>query len=811
MATGKEGKPAKKGTPDKLLEELKVAASKPNPPAEVPPRDTDKEDSGISAESIKSEREEDALIDKNIEARRATEAAAAPEVPPVVSATPTAETVEPKVIPPELEHLEEGERELYLKLPKEKQESYLAHVAEMRADEEKKRNKKESKKSAKSRAQRSKSQIIPQNDTEQNSTVPLNLTEELKDRFLAGAKLTETEKEAVLSALEKPVAEDETETPLPAVFRNIRGRPGSDELKIKEKTVSLNPEDVPEYIKGSLNDEHTPKEWREKLRELIEGAKEKIGMSERGERMKAYLAERSRTLGEKAKEYGANPEKLIRDVGEQYNKLSFKQKLLFGFGAGAGATIFAGVSTPLTLLFAGGLGIQRAGGMASMYLKFEKHLQDTVEGKSKGILGRQEWYQNIFMGSSEKQRKIMAAVMSVGYTAGMSAAIGGTIKLASESQYGEAVHDWLRHHYPFGEAGASLTGTAATDAAPAPVPTESAAGAEGPRIAAAAVAGEAAGAAVPSGISIDVEATPGHGYEYMMKRVWDGLQDLKEQGLDPNKYPEGSAARQLFDADPKSIDEVVHRIAADPARGFFNADGTSVRIDLGSHMTVGADGEIHLNEIIKAPTGAPVTPAFHPEAPINSSNDVIPVQPDDLLSAEQRNGFIAEPMNETAPARSDVSLGESAKKPAVDLTSAQDATTSSANVAPPDAVDTAPSALTPAAEHVKEFINPNKVPIDPLHGHVFGDSNGAALAYGNDFDARFNAAQNFAKDSPNTSVWVQAEKPFLDAEGVLRPYVFEVKYGGWFRGMQILGADGPIDEYHVGAIKPDTFIKQLDK
>ncbi len=346
--------------------------------------------------------------------------------------------------------------------------------------------------------------------------------------------------------------------------------------------------------------EGTPKEWREKLRGLIDGAKERLGMSERGEGLKEHLEKRSEILQEKAKGYGPIPEKLLRSLGEKYNKLGWKTKLAIGVGLGIGAAALTGVSTPLTLLFAGGLGVQRAAGMASMYLKFEKHLQDTSEGKSEGFLGRREWYKKIFEGSSETQRKAAALFMAATYTVGMSLAIDEAIKLGSESSYGEAVHDWLKHHYPFGETGVSATGSGASEVVPQPTPAESV----------------ISGAAVSTAPEMpSVEVAPGHGYEYMMKRMWE---QLHSQNIDASKFDANSDMHKLLTADANSIDKVVHQIAADPKHGFFNPDGTSVLINPGTHMTIGADHQIHLSgpgmaDIVKAAEHAPTTPAYHPE------------------------------------------------------------------------------------------------------------------------------------------------------------------------------------------------------
>ncbi len=410
--------------------------------------------------------------------------------------------------------------------------------------------------------------------------------------------------------------------------------------------------------------------WRGKLRGLVgkvvEGTKEKIGMSERGERLKNYLAERSKELSTKAKEYGADPEKLVRDIGEKYSKLSLTKKFLFGFGLGAGATIFSGVSTPLTLLFVGGLGIQRTAGMASAYLTAEKLLLKTKEhfGRSK---------------ESDRVDKAMAAFLAVAYTTAATAAIGEAIHYASESSYGEAVHEWLRHHYPFGEAAVPAAAEVRQEvvqpqsAAPAPAAPEVPAApvsapeaavtplAEVPQPAAAAAAGEAvapAAAEAPAPAfeipDVSVEATPGKGYEYMMKRLWEDprMANLKaEDYFKPGVPPEQqSDIYKLLTADATKIDTVVHQIAADPEHGFFNPDGTSVRIDPSAHLSIDTDGQLHLADamhpegVVNAAESMRVMPPLHPEAPAVSgaeaplpSEEIVspePIQPVDLTHAQ---------------------------------------------------------------------------------------------------------------------------------------------------------------------------------
>ena len=70
-------------------------------------------------------------------------------------------------------------------------------------------------------------------------------------------------------------------------------------------------------------DEHTPAEWREKLRTLIkgEGEAELLGVGKMGERLRAHLAERSKELDVEAKGYGPKAAEFIGSITERYNKL----------------------------------------------------------------------------------------------------------------------------------------------------------------------------------------------------------------------------------------------------------------------------------------------------------------------------------------------------------------------------------------------------------------------------------------------------------------------------------------------------------
>ncbi|MDE2021373.1 MAG: hypothetical protein KGI71_00370 [Patescibacteria group bacterium] len=571
--------------------------------------------------------------------------------------------------------------------------------------------------------------------------------------------------------------------------------------------------------------EGTPKEWREKLRGLIKGANERFGFSERAESLQGYLAERSKGFDTKAKEYGPKAEKLIRSLGEKYNKLGWKSKLAVGASLGIGAAAFSGVSTSLALLFGAGLAAQRVAGMTGMFLKFEKHLQDTGEGKSQGFFAQQEWYKKIAE-RPEQQRKLAAAIMSLTYTGAMSVSIGEAVHLASGTAWGEATHEWLKQHWPFGTAepapatahnGREVSGIIRhPEAVPAP--------------------------SAPPMPEISVPASTGHGAEYMLKRVWE---DLQEKHLDPSNYAQNSDIHRLLTADAHSIDTLVHQIAADPQHGFFHADGTSVRISPDAHMTIDEHGEILLSDpghkltwapshLPTAPAHSPEAPAAHPEAVLkNIDSPAVPEVPVSAGASLPAETVVAPhaPAAEHAPAPESIPAGhpgtESSDGPVLhdnegsivqdregspvhteaygslpeNAPSATEHAIPNPEVPPPPAV---------AMEHTSPFINHNALSVDPTHEHIFQDTNGALLAYGNDHDAQFRAAQEYVKTHHDAIIWVQAGKPVF-YNGEWKPWVYSVQYGGWWRGVYALIPTEAPDPSQIGGINPETFIKQLDK
>jgi len=365
--------------------------------------------------------------------------------------------------------------------------------------------------------------------------------------------------------------------------------------------------------KGRSRPERTPAEERSYLRELIEKAKQKFEWWKSAD---AKLIERSKELDAELEKMSGT-EKGFRWIGEQYNKLDWKSKLALGVALGVGAGVSSAVMAPTALaLCTTGIVAQRIAGLSTMYLKFEggKPYQE----KAAKLFGK------------EFNSKEVAMAKAMGYTAVMGAAMWGLAYGTKET------YQWLmdKLERPIDLSAPKVSTLSIEDAER---------GADGRAMEAAAEAARQAEKIgietaqmppMPEGLQATatpealapvyapevplavIPATPGHGYEYMLKQMWG---ELQTQNLNPENYPEGSDIRRLIETAPKDIDTIVHKIAGDPTHGFFKLDGTSVRIDLGSHMTIGNDGQVVLvtpgNEtFIQAPEGSPVTPPYPPEA-----------------------------------------------------------------------------------------------------------------------------------------------------------------------------------------------------
>ncbi|MBU6214466.1 hypothetical protein KGM48_01295 [Patescibacteria group bacterium] len=312
--------------------------------------------------------------------------------------------------------------------------------------------------------------------------------------------------------------------------------------------------------------------WRGKLRSIVEGSKELVGgLSERGARLSEYLKNRSVEIDAKAEM--SKLERGFRWMGERYDKLGWKSKVAIGASLGIGAGAASAISLPVALALTGGIAAQRVFGLASAFTKLEKRYQDKESG---GFFAK-------------KERAMGKAMVHAAFMTGVMLAVAEGAKevteYAREHQLTERLLEWLRHSH-------SLDHSAPPTAAhPAPVLEMNA---------------PASGNLMPE---VSVEASS-RGYEGMTRHLWERLQ---EQHLDPSKFPEGSDIRRLLEADAHSIGKVAHQIASDPSHGFFKPDGTSVVVPESAHMTIGADGQLHMSDsalpggFVHAPENAAVT------------------------------------------------------------------------------------------------------------------------------------------------------------------------------------------------------------
>jgi hypothetical protein len=296
------------------------------------------------------------------------------------------------------------------------------------------------------------------------------------------------------------------------------------------------------------------------------------------------LEQRKAELDTEALQLGSKEGSWIKAIGEQYNKIPFKYKLAVGLTLTAAAGIGTAFAAP-ALLYSSviGLAAQRVAGGLGMFVKFDDRLIAT---------------QSETHGMSETERQSWAAAQSLVYGVLMGKMVQLGVEAAGHAIDASGLHDWVIAHWP-GHA-------APIDVAPPPGPLETGMSLEH----------EMDMSMIPQTPDVSVHASAGHGYEFMVKRLWEQLQD---KGLDPSQYAENSDLHRLLTTDAAHIDQVVHQIAADPQHHFFNADGTSVLMKPEDVMTIGPDGQIHVGgpshfDVVQAPEGAATTPPYNPEA-----------------------------------------------------------------------------------------------------------------------------------------------------------------------------------------------------
>ena len=356
--------------------------------------------------------------------------------------------------------------------------------------------------------------------------------------------------------------------------------------------------------------EETPLEWREKLRSLITGAKERLGFTERGERLQGYLAERSGVSDTKAKEYGPKVAAFISSGIDRYNKLHWSKKLFVAGSLVAGVSVTSTVAPIISGMLATALYGQRVVGAAGLAVSRRKALDKKIAANP------ENWFAN----KSELMKNTYATALAAVYMGSAMFAVHEGI----EALNALGMNEWISHAFshqndiPVQPHITSVHEAANKIMPPTPAPVH----------APSAVTHEAPSSA-PQMPTVSVAASEGHGYEYMMKKLWEQLQ---AQHLDPNRYPPGSDIHRLLTANAHSIDTVVHQIAADPTHDFFHADGTSVLISPHAHMTIGSGGEINLSvsghDLVHAPTHPPTTPVYHPETSVSAEPPIaIPEAP----------------------------------------------------------------------------------------------------------------------------------------------------------------------------------------
>ncbi|MDO8407983.1 MAG: hypothetical protein Q7S95_01970 [bacterium] len=277
-------------------------------------------------------------------------------------------------------------------------------------------------------------------------------------------------------------------------------------------------------------------------------------IDERIEKAQQALAARSAELDKKAEGLGPAAERLVRSIGERYNRLSMKQKLLVGGVLAAGA-VGASVATGGASIWwtFGILSGYRAVAGAGAFVALEGALQHAKEKNDK------LW---------NRHPKVYAATAAALIASGL---VGKGIGLVADSS---GVSGWLKAHWPFG-------GT----------PNHPAPGVKAPGVT----------AAGPS-----VEVRPGYGYESMIRQLAGQL-----KGQNPNLYPADSDAYRLLNAKPERLNSVILQIEKE--HGFVKPDGSSAVVGQGSRMSFDAQGRLTPENTL-APRGAVAAPEVSPRA-----------------------------------------------------------------------------------------------------------------------------------------------------------------------------------------------------
>ena len=577
---------------------------------------------------------------------------------------------------------------------------------------------------------------------------------------------------------------DELEREVLAAEEELRKLESEDRLieatRATEASTISNPE---KDFHESLNTDATPAESRKTLRTLVERVAEITGVIKGTfERSKTFLANRSQELGEGLRAFGASvagdfevagrgvkhaathpaetvraarigaeraaryakyftdkevsfgekKEKLkvdLKVLTESYNKLPFRQKAYITAVLIGGSSVAAAAALPtLSSVLASGMAGVRVLGGAGFALNRRKGMEARIAKHP------EHWLAD----KSDAFKNRYALALGALYT-------GGTWVAGHYAM--EKLTDWLGHVFGHATPEASTHSTAV---------------ARGEIVRAPAVT--AAGQAVVAPPEMpSVAATAGHGYEYMEKRLWEQLQNKHinpdnyfKPGLPPDQQ---SDIYKLLKATPKTINDVVHKIAANPEHIFFNHDHTNVKIYPGAHMTIGTDGQIHVSngsiDVIKAPEGAPVTQTYPPEV-VPVHEELIPIQP-----AVSGHEALVPPDSPQTPNLTHTP----------DLPPQQNIDTTPAPPHPPGTFTAHPPAPeSPIMGH--EIVNKFGYKVLPDEPHFYaGAKTGEVLVYGGSLDSQFNAVYHYLMSHPDSTIYGTGTD--LDTKAIYRvPFSF---------------------------------------
>lgn len=460
-------------------------------------------------------------------------------------------------------------------------------------------------------------------------------------------------------------------------------------------------------------------------RSLLKSLVEKVtraaeAVSERYTKSKEYLDNRAKQLDAQAEASGG--ERIIRRMGEAYNKLNWREKLGIGLVLGGSALVTGGASIYLPYAFTALLGAQRAFGAASLYISQEKALLDAKVAESGQLI------------SAKERASISAALSGVLF----AAAIGKSIEWANESGLVEHTREWLGSmldkRLPSLDATPPSQIEAPTPpAAPAAAPTPEPAPAPVPS------APEAAAAGAFEMPKVEVKATPGKGYEYMAKRL---MEKPEIKSIRPTIFGlQSDITRLLYAQSEGNLNKVLHDIAAE--KGWFDeATQESAQINLDQKISFDKYGILQISNaetIERPPEGAPVTPPYPPE-PI----PVRPPTPEVLQQFENARAPLEAAPSEIAPAEVAPEAAPAPDSPpSVEQPAAPEAPTESVGETP------APSAEAPAP--AQEVVNQAGLRIPLNEAHIYAGGGDGPIIFGGTPEAQAKAIE-LAFTNPETKV-----------------------------------------------------------